>query len=173
MPRRKNPPADYTRLAKNEGAGIMQGLHAVMTGALLLIGLPLTSQGADYYRCLDEQGRVSFSDQSCLNGERLRLGPANGLPAPAARQSASVAGRVSGQEQTSPCGGLLDPRERRTAQIRREVRAGMSRSEIESALGKPEKISRHDGQTRYQYRDEQGGLRSVRFDEHGCVKVGS
>ncbi|HTN31393.1 MAG TPA: DUF4124 domain-containing protein [Pseudomonas sp.] len=149
----------------------MQGLQALIWTGVLVIGLPLISQGADYYRCLDDQGQVSFSDQRCPNGERLRLEPANSLPAPSIQYQA--AGRVSGQQRTLPCGGLLDPRERRTAQIRREVRAGMSRGEIESALGKPEKISHRNGQTRYQYRDEQGGLRTVRFDEQGCVKSGS
>ena len=152
----------------------MQGLHALIWGGLLLAGLPLTSQGADYYRCLDEQGRVSFSDQSCLNGERLRLEPANSLPAPAAtRQSTGVAGRVGGQEQTLPCGGLLDARERRTAMVRQEVRAGLSRADIESALGKPDRITRHNGLTRYQYAGAKGGTRTVRFDAHGCVKAGS
>jgi hypothetical protein len=152
----------------------MQGLHALMTGALLLIGLPLTSQGADYYRCLDEQGRASFSDRGCPNGEALRLGPANSLPTPAAtRESPGVAGRVSGQEQTLPCGGVLNAQERRTAMVRQDVRAGLSRADIESTLGKPDRITRHNGLTRYQYADAKGGTRTVRFDEQGCVKAGS
>src|SRR5690606_1663372 len=67
---------------KRKGAGAMQGLQALIWTGVLVIGLPLISQGADYYRCLDDQGQVSFSDQRCPNGERLRLEPANSLPAP-------------------------------------------------------------------------------------------
>ena len=151
----------------------MQRRQIVAQG-FLLIGLPLATPAAEYFRCVDEQGHIAFSDQSCPNGERLVVEAANRLPAPSdtARAANGSTGRLSGQRQASPCGNLLDPRERRAAQIRQEVRAGMSRSEIESAFGKPATVRHHNGQTRYQYRDEQGGLRSVHFDEHGCVKAG-
>lgn len=149
----------------------MQGLHALIWG-VLLVGVPLTSQGANYYRCVDAQGRVSFSDHGCPNGEALRLQPANSLPAPSPQPHHPNRGKVSGQEQALPCGGLLNAQERRTAMVRQEIRAGLSRADIESALGKPDRITRNHGLTRYQYTDRKGSTRTVRFDEHGCVMAG-
>jgi hypothetical protein len=46
----------------------------------------------------------------------------------------------------------------------------MTRADVESILGKPDRVSSQNGQTRYRYRDRQGNSRSVSFDEAGCVK---
>lgn len=149
----------------------MHGLYAAFWGSLLAMSLPLSGHAADYYRCIDNQGRVSFSDQGCTNGEALDLQPANSLPSPASQTQSRTPGRVSGQKETLSCGGLLDARERRTAMIRQQIRAGMSRADIESALGKPDRVSRHNGLTRYQYTNASGGERTVQFDEHDCVRT--
>ena len=47
----------------------------------------------------------------------------------------------------------------------------MTQRDVESALGKPDKITTNDGQTRYHYADDKGNKRQVNFDEYGCVKA--
>ncbi|MNR64480.1 hypothetical protein D3C85_1871430 [compost metagenome] len=54
--------------------------------------------------------------------------------------------------------------------IRQQVRAGMTRRDVESSLGEPDKITSQNGQTRYHYADQKGNRRQVTFDEAGCVK---
>ena len=68
------------------------------------------------------------------------------------------------------CGNQMTSSERRTAIIRQRITSGMSRSDVESSLGKPDRITQHNGQTRYLYRDNQGNNRQVSFDAAGCVK---
>ena len=46
----------------------------------------------------------------------------------------------------------------------------MARSDIESALGKPDSSNEQNGQTRYTYQDQNGRKRQVSFDENGCVR---
>ena len=46
----------------------------------------------------------------------------------------------------------------------------MNRSDVESSLGKPDKVSEQNGQTRYVYQGKKGSKRNVSFDEAGCVK---
>ena len=69
------------------------------------------------------------------------------------------------------CGNQLSSSERRRAVIRQQVRGGMTQRDVESALGKPDKITTNDGQTRYHYADDKGNKRQVNFDEYGCVKA--
>ena len=46
----------------------------------------------------------------------------------------------------------------------------MTLADVESTLGRPDKISSQNGQLRYQYLDNQGRSRRVSFDENRCVK---
>ena len=69
------------------------------------------------------------------------------------------------------CGNRLSSSERRRAVIRQQVRGGMTQRDVESALGKPDKITTNDGQTRYHYADDKGNKRQVNFDEYGCEKA--
>lgn len=68
------------------------------------------------------------------------------------------------------CGNLLSSSEKRQAIIRREVRSGMSSADVESSLGKPDRITRQNGRQRYHYRDKRGDNQLISFDEAGCVK---
>ncbi|MNG30729.1 hypothetical protein D3C84_1164050 [compost metagenome] len=73
-------------------------------------------------------------------------------------------------EKQDGCGNRITSSERRSAIIRQQVRTGMTQDDVESSLGKPDKVSSQDGQTRYQYTDRDGNRRQVTFDEAGCVK---
>ncbi|MFJ2694189.1 hypothetical protein [Pseudomonas sp. NPDC087336] len=48
--------------------------------------------------------------------------------------------------------------------------AGMSQQEVESALGKRDKISIGNSSTRYHYQTKRGRSASIEFDERGCTK---
>jgi hypothetical protein len=54
--------------------------------------------------------------------------------------------------------------------INHQVRSGMPLKDVESALGKPDKISSQNGLLRYLYRDKDGNTKQVSFDENGCVR---
>ena len=73
-------------------------------------------------------------------------------------------------EQEDGCGNLLSAQARRRAIVEKQVRAGMTRADIESALGKPDTITSSNGQTRYRYSSQKGRSKSVSFDENGCVR---
>ena len=151
------------------------------TGLLLLAESTLA---ASVYRCVDELGQVSFSQQGCPGAQRAERhsasnptpgsGKAVPLAQPATRERAPrprdepvlVVG-----EQDDGCGNRLTASERRSAIITRSIRSGMSRRDVESALGRPESVSGSDGSTRLRFRDGRGQLRTVTLDEHGCVRA--
>ncbi|PZP26779.1 DUF4124 domain-containing protein [Pseudomonas kuykendallii] len=154
----------------------------------LALGLPHAATAASVFRCVDAAGKVTFSQRGCPIDQQQALQqaenptPGNGKPVPMATPKKN-AGVKSGKKQAKPrelvvtggqddgCGNLLDASQRRQATIRREVRDGMSRQDIESAFGRPDKISTQNGQVRYTYEAEGNGRsRQVTFDEAGCVK---
>jgi hypothetical protein len=73
-------------------------------------------------------------------------------------------------EQAHPC-GASDPQTRRTAMVRKQVRSGMNQADIESMYGKPITSTVNNGNLTATYRSAKGQKRSVRFDEHGCVRL--
>ncbi|WP_263139014.1 outer membrane protein assembly factor BamE [Pseudomonas alcaligenes] len=82
----------------------------------------------------------------------------------------SPGGHIVGLRRERTCGADLEDNERRRAMVRHEIRSGMTRAEVESVLGKPDKVSGKDGQVRYQYSEKHGKQQTVNFDEAGCVK---
>ncbi len=46
----------------------------------------------------------------------------------------------------------------------------MTKRDVESLLGRPDKISNRNGELRYVYEQKKGRSNSVTFDEDGCVK---
>ncbi len=76
---------------------------------------------------------------------------------------------VVGSQQDG-CGNLVIGSKRRTVMIRKQIRKGMPRRDVESMLGKPDKVTTHNGETRYHYSNAKGNKRQVTFDEAGCVK---
>ncbi|WP_298182812.1 DUF4124 domain-containing protein [uncultured Pseudomonas sp.] len=160
----------------------MQGLHCAAFCVILLC--PLPTLGSSVFRCEDANGHVTFTRQGCPDDHSQRLQeaynptPGSGKPVPLAKprkashQNTQKADReltVIGIKQDG-CGNHLNSRERRAAIIKQQIRLGMSRSDVESSLGKPDKITEQNGQTRYVYQDKKGNKRNVSFDEAGCVK---
>jgi hypothetical protein len=143
------------------------------------------------FRCEDANGRITYTLHGCPEHSQQALQDAyNPTPGadkpmpmatskkktkePRARKSAKQA-----DEDNAPvivgahddgCGNRVTGSDRRTAIIRKQVRAGMTRSDVESALGIPDRISTQDGTTRYHYGDKEDKKRTVSFDEAGCAK---
>ncbi|MDR6679568.1 DUF4124 domain-containing protein [Pseudomonas oryzihabitans] len=153
---------------------------------LLALGLLLgcvAAQAATVYRCEDAGGRLTFSATGCAldsasslqDADNARPGGAKptlmAKPRAAARRIAPRAPTVVGTKADG-CGDLLTASERRQAIIRGQVKAGMSRADVENALGQPRRISQLDTITRYHYdaRNRQERARLVTFDENGCVR---
>lgn len=74
-------------------------------------------------------------------------------------------------EREDRCGRGLDEKARRKAIVEQRIMAGMTRSDVERALGKPDRVGGNNAEVRYQYKaDKRRGARSVSFDQEGCVK---
>jgi hypothetical protein len=160
----------------------MLGLHRAALCAILLAPPPLLA--STVFRCEDSSGHITFTLRGCPSEQDQQLQdahsptPGSGKPVPLAkiRKSSRAAPKnnsrelvVVGEPQDG-CGNRVTGRARRTAMIKQQIRSGMTRADVESILGKPDRVSSQNGQTRYRYRDRQGNSRSVSFDEAGCVK---
>ena len=163
----------------------MHGLLRLTLCALLLCPCSV-ALAATVQRCEDANGHLTFTLQGCPGEQHTQLQqadnptPGSGKAVPLAkpskhkrspRKSKTASRLVVVGEHQDGCGNRLSSSERRSAIIGQRVRAGMTQRDVESALGKPDKISSQNGQTRYQYRDEKGHSRQVSFDESGCVRT--
>ena len=153
---------------------------------LLVLGLLLgctTAQAATVYRCEDAAGHLTFSTSGCASDSDSRLqradNPRPGGAKPTLMAKPKATHRKEGSRmptvvaaKTDGCGDLLSASERLQAIIRGQVKVGMSRADVESALGQPQRISQLDALTRYHYeaRQRKDRTRLVTFDEHGCVR---
>ena len=154
---------------------------------VLTFGIVPESLAATLYRCESADGHLTFSQHDCPPDQMQKLQeafnptPGSGKPVPLARPKASgTAKRATAEdspaltvvgERQDGCGNLLDESERRTAIIQGRIRTGMTRADVESAFGKPDRIAQTDSRTRYIYNARPGkAQRSVTFDEFGCVK---
>ncbi|EJM65953.1 hypothetical protein [Pseudomonas sp. GM55] len=150
---------------------------------LSLLGpLPL-ALATTVQRCEAADGHITFTTLSCAAGERVSLqdvraftpGSTVALMPPAEPRETSAMNikrkepNVVGQTQDK-CGNLISPRERREAIINQRVVAGMSQQDVESALGKPDRISIRNSSTTYRYDTRKGRSAQVEFDERGCTK---
>ena len=136
--------------------------------------------------CEDGNGHITFTQQGCPPQQNQDLQdahnptPGTGKPVamatnpkPAKRNKDGTKpskGSIVVGEHQDGCGNRVTGAERRTAMIRDEARAGMTKADVESALGKPDKVTSQNGHTRYHYKDAQGNRRQVSFDQAGCVK---
>ncbi|WP_308724026.1 DUF4124 domain-containing protein [Metapseudomonas otitidis] len=164
-------------------------LRYVATLALLLAA-PLTApQAATIYHCKGPDGRITYSQLGCPDDQRIasqETAPAHGeaeyllppaKPERIVRRSRKEAAEnrreitVVGERQDG-CDNRITGTERRQAMLRKQVRTGMTQRDVESMLGKPDRITRSNGMTRYHYTPKKGKGRSqvVAFDEQGCVK---
>jgi hypothetical protein len=148
-----------------------------------LFYLPLATPATTIHRCEAADGKITFTLMSCAAGEifsRQQLhtylpGTVVGLMPEASRRETSSAKikrndpTVAGQSDDK-CGNLISVRERREAIINQRVIAGMSQQDVESALGKPDKISIRNSSTSYRYETKRGRSAHIEFDERGCTK---
>ncbi|WAC43504.1 DUF4124 domain-containing protein [Pseudomonas sp. SL4(2022)] len=160
----------------------MRGLHYAACCAILLC--PLSTLGSTVYRCEDAKGHITFTRQGCPASHQQSLQqaynptPGSGKPVPLAKPQKSNHNSKKTDKQElavvgvkeDACGNQLSSSERRAAIIKQQIRTGMSRADVESSLGRPDKVNEHNGQTRYIYQGKKGNKRNVSFDEAGCVK---
>ncbi|WPN59436.1 cell envelope protein SmpA [Pseudomonas sp. P9_31] len=155
--------------------------HYFLLAALLC--LPPRALATTVHRCEAPDGRITFTTLSCTAGENLSLqdvhtfipGSTTALmPEAEFRETSGMkiqrrAPTVVGQPE-GKCGNLLSAKERRIAIINQRVVAGMSQQDVESALGKPDKISTRNSTMSYRYDNKRGRSAHVEFDEKGCTK---
>lgn len=163
----------------------MRGKHFAALIAAALISPTQDSSAASVFRCVDADGHITFTRHGCTSDQEQHLqdarnhtpssGKAIPLAEPARRAATTPinAGElvIVGQ-QDDGCGNLLSSSERRQAIIRKEIHPGMNRADVESSLGKPDRITASNGQQRYHYKEKRkgGSSQQVSFDETGCVK---
>ena len=160
----------------------MRYLYAAICLAACLNPAPALS--TTVFRCEDMNGKLTFTRQGCPENHEQSLQkaynppPGSSKPVPLAKpQKTSRKGKNSTRKDLAVigikqdgCGNLLSSSERRTAIIKQQIRPGMSRADVESSLGRPDKVSETNGQTRYVYDGKKGNKRNVTFDQAGCVK---
>ncbi|GAB3393800.1 outer membrane protein assembly factor BamE [Azotobacter armeniacus] len=136
---------------------------------------------------MDPGGRITFTHHGCPTDQQQQLQnafnatPGNDRPIPMASEITDRTSRTTEQnnpqeptivgQQDDGCGNRITGRERREAMIKKEVRPGMTRRDVESALGKPDRISSRNDRTSYHYRDNEGNTRQIGFDQHNCVST--
>ena len=145
--------------------------------------LPFAASASTVHRCEASDGRVTFTTLSCAHGENFRVqevrtftpGSIVGMMPEAEpretsgmtikRREPTVVGRSEDR-----CGNLINASQRREAIINKRIVAGMSLQDVESALGKPDKVSIRNSATRYRYNDKRGRSAHIEFDERGCMR---
>jgi hypothetical protein len=154
------------------------------TTCLIMSLCPDQALSTTVFRCEDANGHITFTRQGCPESNELRLQkaynptPGSGKAVPLAKPNKARQKSKSKHDQDlavigvkqDGCGNLLSSSERRTAIIKQQIRSGMSLADVESSLGKPNKVSENNGQTRYVYESKKGKKRNVVFDQAGCVK---
>ena len=148
-----------------------------------LLCLPPCLHAQTIHRCEADDGLITFTTLSCTAGENLSLQDVRALPPsstvavmPEADNREKTDTKVKRREPTivgsteDKCGNLISARERREAIINQRVIAGMSQQDVESALGKPDKVSVRNSATSYRYDTKRGRSANVEFDEKGCTK---
>ena len=150
-----------------------------------LLLLPIPTLATTVHRCEDGAGNVTFTLLGCPDGQVLQLqkafnappGTAAGLlpPAEGVNRDTQTAANppkelvVVGQKDDG-CGNRLSAEQRRRAIINLQTPTGMTKRDVESMLGKPDKIVSRNGEVRYVYNEKKGRSSQVTFDEGGCVK---
>ena len=162
-------------------------LKASLLIAVALLGsthLGRSAQASSVQRCEDAMGNVTFTSLGCPDGQDMQwqdaynappgstahlLPPAepSGRANPHANHSKDI---VVAGERDDGCGNRLSAEQRRRAIINQQTPPGMTRRDVESLLGRPDKVSSRNGETRYVYHEKKGRSSQVTFDENGCVK---
>ena len=154
--------------------------------SLLLITLlcPPWALATTIHKCEAANGHITFTTLSCTTGESLSLQEVRTVTAgstamalmPEAQTRQTSSTKIQRRDPTvvgkaeDKCGNLISARERREAIINQRIIAGMSRQDVESALGKPDKINIRNSTTSYRYDTKRGRSANVEFDARGCTK---
>jgi hypothetical protein len=135
-------------------------------------------------RCEASNGRITFTSMSCAANESRSIQevrthtptnePTTFLPEAETRRPSGINGKrkeptIVGKSEDG-CGNLISARERREAIINQRVVAGMSQQDVESALGKPDKVTIRNASISYRYETKRGRSAHIEFDERGCTK---
>ncbi|GFM85845.1 hypothetical protein PSCICO_12440 [Pseudomonas cichorii] len=144
-----------------------------------LLCLPLYTEANTVQRCEDPSGRILFTTLGCPAGQNSQPQEAFNAPPgsitpllPGADRRNNKASKeivVVGQ-QDDGCGNRLSAAQRRQAVINQRTPPGMTKRDVESLLGRPDKITNRNGELRYTYQLKNGRSNNVTFDENGCVK---
>ncbi len=149
-----------------------------------LLCLPLMAEANTVQRCEDTAGNVTFTTLSCPEGHSRQLqrafnappGSTQGLMLPPSEGNEPRRPRspnkevvIVGQHEDG-CGNRLSADQRRQAIINQRTPPGMTRRDVESLLGRPDKVTNTNGELRYAYHQKKGRSHIVTFDQDGCVK---
>lgn len=161
-------------------------MHYPLSATLFAFAI-LISQApaaATVFRCTDEAGRITYAQQGCPGGTDIQKQQAyNPTPGSGKAVKMATTNPRSTRKATPPptdqltivaerhdgCGNRISGGERREAIIKQRILSGMTRSDVESALGRPNSVVSINGRTRYRYEKSEGRGRTVTFDENGCV----
>lgn len=164
----------------------MHRIYGISCCVLFVLWVNQSLQAATFFRCEDKQGHITFTLQGCPTDQLLAVQsaenppPGSGKPVVMAQPNRPVVAKTSKPkpareltvvaEQQDGCGNRVIGSQRRSAIIRQQVLAGMTQTDVESALGKPDTLSMVNGETQYVYAEDNGTRRKVSFDQSGCVK---
>ncbi|QHC97187.1 cell envelope protein SmpA [Pseudomonas sp. R84] len=149
-----------------------------------LLCLPPNGAALTLHRCEAADGSITFTSMSCAQGERRfaqevhPYSPGSVVAVMPEHKHEETSGMTTRNREPGivghiedRCGNLIDARQRRAAIINRRVIAGMSQQDVESALGKPDKVNIRTSTTSYRYDLKRGRSAHIDFDERGCVKA--
>ena len=152
-----------------------------------LLCLPLSLHATIVQRCEDPAGNITYTSLGCPGDHDIRLQNAFNAPPGSSGDAAllppqdqsplrqSGAARQDRQltivgQRDDGCGNRLTAEQRRRAIINQQTPPGMTKRDVESLLGRPDKVVSRNGETRYTYNEKKGRSSQVTFDEMGCVK---
>ena len=147
----------------------------------LLSALPAAASNVQ--RCEDALGNITFTTLGCPADQssetRQVTNPRPGsvtplLPYAKGPERVDRTGPdkelvVVGQRDDG-CGNRLSAEQRRQAVINQRTPPGMTKRDVESLLGRPDKIISKNAELRYVYKQKKGRSNTVTFDANGCVK---
>jgi hypothetical protein len=150
---------------------------------LALAWVSLNASASTIQRCEDANAQITFTYQGCTGDEKAtslqRSSPMPGAkttpsppykpvdkPSRSVRNNAIV---VVGQRDDG-CSNRLGPESRRRAIINQQTPPGMTRRDVESLLGRPDKVINKNGETQLVYKEKKGRINRITLDLQGCVK---
>ncbi|NUU39136.1 cell envelope protein SmpA [Pseudomonas sp. C2B4] len=151
---------------------------------LITLLCPPLAIATTIHRCETTNGHITFTTLSCRTNESLSLQEVRTITPgstittlmPEADPRAAPGTKFQRKDPTvvgkteDKCGNLISAKERREAIINQRIIAGMTQQDVESALGKPDKISISNLRTSYRYETKRGRSANIEFDERGCTK---